>query len=118
MQMNHEEPQIMRFVTALTFRSMLAVSLVCAGGVASAQTPAQPSASAVPVVHLSDAQQLPEPFNPKLHSIFVVGDSTAAYHNDRMNEGYAEAQGWGLFFYGFFDPDKVNVVTLSNGGRF
>jgi lysophospholipase L1-like esterase len=34
-----------------------------------------------------------------------------------MNEGYAEAQGWGVFFYAFFDPDKVNVVNLSRGGR-
>jgi len=45
------------------------------------------------------------------------GDSTAAYHIDRTNEGYAEAQGWGVFFYAFFDPDKVNVVNLSRGGR-
>ena len=95
----------------------LAVSLLGAGCIAFAQTPAQPSSPAVPIVHASDAQQLPEPFNPKFHSIFIVGDSTAAYHIDRMNEGYAEAQGWGVFFYAFFDPDKVNVVNLSRGGR-
>jgi lysophospholipase L1-like esterase len=95
----------------------LAVSLLGAGCIAFAQTPAQPSSPAVPIVHASDAQQLPEPFNPKFHSIFIVGDSTAAYHIDRMNEGYAEAQGWGVFFYALFDPDKVNVVNLSRGGR-
>jgi rhamnogalacturonan acetylesterase len=113
----------MRLTSALTLRSKrsllgtLAVSLICASSVAFAQIQAQPPAPAVPVVHLSDVQQLPEPFNPKLHSIFVVGDSTAAYHIDRINEGYAEAQGWGVFFYAFFDPNKVNVVNLSRGGR-
>jgi rhamnogalacturonan acetylesterase len=118
--MIHEEFRIMKLIPTSVFRSLLGaltVSLLCTGCIASAQTPAQPSAPAVPVVHLSDAQQLPEPFNPKLHSIFVVGDSTAAYHIDRMSEGYAEAQGWGVFFYAFFDPDKVNVVNLSKGGR-
>lgn len=79
--------------------------------------PAPPGYASVPAVHLSDPQQLPEPFNPALHTIFVVGDSTAAYHIDRTNEGYAEAQGWGVFFYAFFDPTKVNVVNLSRGGR-
>ena len=113
----------MRLIPAPTFHSkrpllgMLAFSLFCAGCIASAQTQAQPSAPPVPIVHASDAQQLPEPFNPKLSSIFVVGDSTATYHIDRMNEGYAEAQGWGVFFYAFFDPDKVNVVNLSRGRR-
>jgi rhamnogalacturonan acetylesterase len=113
----------MRLISTLTFRrkqllpGMLALSLVCAGSNVFAQIPAQPPAPTVPVVHLSDTQQLPEPFNPKLHSIFIIGDSTAAYHIDRINEGYAEAQGWGVFFYAFFDPDKVNVVNLSRGGR-
>ena len=27
------------------------------------------------------------------------------------------AQGWGVFFYAFTEPDKVNVVNLSKGGR-
>jgi GDSL-like Lipase/Acylhydrolase len=103
----------------------LAISVVCTSHLAAAQTPAQPPTPAsrppgyseVPAVHASDPQQLPEPFNHALHSIFIVGDSTAAYHIDRTNEGYAEAQGWGVFFYAFFDPDKVNVVNLSRGGR-
>jgi lysophospholipase L1-like esterase len=93
--------------------------LVIAAFVATAlpATAQPPSFATVPALHLSDSQQLPEPFNPALHSIFVVSDSTAAYHVDRTNEGYAEAQGWGVFFYAFFDPDKVNVVNLSRGGR-
>ena len=121
----------MMFLRPVTFRRnrllliTLPVSLACTVCIAAAQTSAQSSSPAsrppgyaqVPIVHDSDAAPLPEPFNPALHSIFIIGDSTAAYHIDRMHEGYAEAQGWGLFFYAFFDPDKVNVVNLSRGGR-
>jgi hypothetical protein len=96
----------------------LAITVAYTACLYSAQTPTQPPTPAsrppgyaeVPAVHASDAQQLVEPFNPALHSIFIIGDSTAAYHIDRMKEGYAEAQGWGVFFYAFFDPSKVNVV--------
>src|SRR3984957_1246635 len=100
----------------------LILCVVCTARLAVAQTSAQPSTrppgyAQVPIVHDSDTAPLPEPFNAALHSIFIIGDSTAAYHNDRMNEGYAEAQGWGVFFYAFFDPDKVNIVNLSRGGR-
>jgi lysophospholipase L1-like esterase len=110
----------MRNILAAKTRTATLASLIAIASTSVfSQTPAAGPAQspAVPVVHLSDAQQLTEPFNPSLHSIFVVGDSTAAYHIDRMNEGYAEAQGWGVFFYAFFDPDKVNVVNLSRGGR-
>jgi rhamnogalacturonan acetylesterase len=95
----------------------IAVTLICNARIAAAQPPAPAPTPVVPIVHASDAQQLPEPLNSALHSIFIIGDSTAAYHVDRMNEGYTEAQGWGVFFYAFFDPDKVNVVNLSRGGR-
>jgi hypothetical protein len=55
----------------------LAISVACAARLA-AQTPVQTPATAsrppgyaeVPAVHASDAQQLPEPFNPALHSSF------------------------------------------------
>jgi rhamnogalacturonan acetylesterase len=57
------------------------------------------------------------PFNASLPSIFIVGDSTASYHPDRMNEGAAAVQGWGVFLPAFFDPTKVNIVNASRGGR-
>ncbi len=57
------------------------------------------------------------PFNPKLPTIYIVGNSTASYHADLMHEGYSAAQGWGVFFSAFFDPDKVNVVNAARGGR-
>ena len=49
--------------------------------------------------------------NPKLASIFIAGDSTAA-------RGAGEnQQGWGVPFAEYFDPAKVNVVNGARGGR-
>jgi rhamnogalacturonan acetylesterase len=81
-----------------------------------AQQPFKPPPPAPPDAYYPE-QQPEAPFNPALRSIFIVGDSTASYHPDRMNEGAAAAQGWGVFFYAFFDPTKVNVVNASKGGR-
>lgn len=59
----------------------------------------------------------PARFNPKLPTIYIVGDSTASYHPDPNHEGYAAGQGWGVFFSAFFDSDKVNIVDAAYGGR-
>lgn len=48
--------------------------------------------------------------NPKLRSIFVVGDSTA---NNHANGGL----GWGDPFIAYFDLTKVNVLNRARGGR-
>lgn len=48
--------------------------------------------------------------NPKLPTIFVVGDSTA---NNHANGGL----GWGDPFIAFFDANKVNVLNRARGGR-
>jgi lysophospholipase L1-like esterase len=48
--------------------------------------------------------------NPKLPTIFVVGDSTA---NNHANGGL----GWGDPFIAYFDPNKVNVLNRARGGR-
>jgi lysophospholipase L1-like esterase len=48
--------------------------------------------------------------NPKLPTIFVVGDSTA---NNHANGGL----GWGDPFINYFDTSKVNVVNRARGGR-
>jgi lysophospholipase L1-like esterase len=50
------------------------------------------------------------PINPKLRTIFVVGDSTA---NNHANGGL----GWGDPFITYFDTTKVNVVNRARGGR-
>lgn len=57
------------------------------------------------------------PANAGLPAIFIVGDSTAAYHTDPQNEGAAAAQGWGVYFPAYFDLTKVNVVNAARGGR-
>lgn len=48
--------------------------------------------------------------NPKLPTIFVVGDSTANNHANG-------ALGWGDPFIGYFNPNKVNVLNRARGGR-
>lgn len=48
--------------------------------------------------------------NPKLPTIFVIGDSTA---NNNANGGL----GWGDPFIGYFDPAKVNVLNRARAGR-
>jgi lysophospholipase L1-like esterase len=48
--------------------------------------------------------------NPKLPTIFVVGDSTA---NNHANGGL----GWGDPFIAYFDSNKVNVLNRARGGR-
>jgi lysophospholipase L1-like esterase len=57
-------------------------------------------------------QDTPEqaPINPKLVTIFVVGDSTA---NNHANGGL----GWGDPFITYFDITKVNVLNRARAGR-
>lgn len=50
------------------------------------------------------------PFNPKLPTLFVVGDSTA---NNRADG----ALGWGDPFIDFFDASKINVLNRARAGR-
>lgn len=54
---------------------------------------------------------------PALHTVFIVGDSTAAYHTDETNEGMSGVQGWGVFFSAFIDTSKIDVVNVARGGR-
>ena len=49
--------------------------------------------------------------NPKLPTVFIAGDSTAA------KGAGAEQQGWGVPFADYFDPARINVVNLARGGR-
>lgn len=51
------------------------------------------------------------PLDPKLPTVFVAGDSTAA-------KGSGETQqGWGVPFASYFDPAKINVANLARAGR-
>jgi len=73
-----------------------------------------PDPSPVPATSKSDNMA---PANPALPTIFIVGDSTAAFHTDPQHEGVAAAQGWGVYFPMYFDLTKVNVVNAARGGR-
>lgn len=57
---------------------------------------------------------LPEAKNPKLPTLFLVGDSTVRNgHGDGANGQW----GWGEPLVDFFDATKINVVNRAIGGR-
>ena len=61
-----------------------------------------------PVVDDSKAKQ-ETPVNPKLPTLFIVGDSTL--------RSDAPLRGWGQELGNFFNPQKINVVNRAIGGR-
>jgi lysophospholipase L1-like esterase len=56
---------------------------------------------------------LPEPANPAIPSLVLIGDSTV--RNGR-GDGAGGQWGWGDFLGAWFDPAKVNVVNRAVGG--
>ena len=87
--------------------------LLLACGVAQAQAPA-------PAVNTDPARaqvKLPEPANPALPSIILIGDSTVRNgHDDGQGKGAEGQWGWGNPLAAWFDPAKVNVVNRAVGG--
>ncbi|HVS54519.1 MAG TPA: rhamnogalacturonan acetylesterase [Opitutaceae bacterium] len=84
--------------------------LVCAllGLAARAQTP---SNVAPPPDLAKNPAPVLAPLDPKLPTIFIAGDSTAA-------RGKGEhQQGWAVPFADYFDPAKVNIANRARGGR-
>lgn len=57
--------------------------------------------------------QLPIPDNPRLPTLFLIGDSTV--RNGRGN-GAGGQWGWGGFLAPCFDAQKINVVNRAVGG--
>lgn len=56
---------------------------------------------------------LPEPADPKLPSLVLIGDSTV--RNGR-GDGEGGQWGWGDYLGAYFDPAKLNVVNRAVGG--
>ena len=56
---------------------------------------------------------LPEPANPAVPTVFLIGDSTV--RNGR-NDGEGGQWGWGEPLAGHFDATKINVVNRAVGG--
>lgn len=69
---------------------------------------AQTKDDARPVV--DDSKETPDAvLNPKLPTLYIVGDSTL--------KSNAPLRGWGQELAQFFDPAKINVVNRAIGGR-
>ena len=56
---------------------------------------------------------LPVPANPKLPTLFLIGDSTVRNGQGDGNNGQ---WGWGEPLVALFDPTKINVVNRAVGG--
>lgn len=77
-----------------------------------------PSAPATPLISTDPAANarlnLPEPKNPALPTLYLVGDSTVRNgHGDGANGQW----GWGEPLVDFFDSARINVVNRAIGGR-
>ena len=57
--------------------------------------------------------RLPEPANPQLPTLFLIGDSTV--RNGR-GDGANGQWGWGEPIVACFDPARINVVNRAGGG--
>jgi lysophospholipase L1-like esterase len=72
----------------------------------------------VPVVvtdpDLNAKLNLPAPANPKLRTLFLVGDSTV---RNGHGDGAGGQWGWGEPLVAYFDATKINVVNRAIGGR-
>jgi lysophospholipase L1-like esterase len=56
---------------------------------------------------------LPVPANPKLPTLFLIGDSTV---RNGQGDGAGGQWGWGEPIAAFFDASKINVVNRAVGG--
>ena len=99
--------------------SLLVGLLLAAALPASAQQPA--AQQALPAAVNTDPARaqvtLPEPANPALPSLILIGDSTVRNgRDDGQGKGPAGQWGWGNPVAAWFDPARVNVVNRAVGG--
>lgn len=95
-----------------TFATLALACLVLPG---CAQSPAL-----APAVNTDPARAkviLPEPANPALPSLILIGDSTVRNgHDDGQGKGAAGQWGWGNPLAALVDPARVNLVNRAVGG--
>lgn len=92
---------------------VLAVFAVAFGLLAQAVFAAEEKAPAAPRPRMV----MPEPANPQLPSLILIGDSTVRNGRDDGQGKGAEGQwGWGNPIAKYFDPAKINVVNRAVGG--
>ena len=89
--------------------------LVCCIAISASAQSALPAA-----VNTDPAQarpQLPEPANPALPTLLMIGDSTVRNgRDDGQGKGEEGQWGWGNPIAAYFDPGKINVVNRAIGG--
>ncbi len=101
-------PRLLFFPRVIVLLTALFVTI------ASAQEPPAPAAAPAPA---APRFPMPEPANPKLPSLILIGDSTVRNGRDDGQGLGAEGQwGWGNPIAAFFDPAKINVVNRAVGG--
>jgi lysophospholipase L1-like esterase len=103
----------MRFSPANSLAFLCTMLLAVLGGVSRAQQ--------LPAAVNTDPARaqvvLPEPANPQLPSIILIGDSTVRNgRDDGQGKGAAGQWGWGNPIAAYFDPARVNVVNRAVGG--
>lgn len=92
---------------------------LCCIAAACAQTAqtAQPLPAAVNTDPARAQVTLPEPADPALPSLILIGDSTVRNgRDDGQGKGAAGQWGWGNPLAAWFDPARVNVVNRAVGG--
>jgi lysophospholipase L1-like esterase len=84
---------------SLALTTLFAVHVMAQSPGTARATPDAPPQSAVPV---------DPPLDPKLPTLFIVGDSTARNGADL---------GWGDHFAHYFDPARINIANRARAGR-
>lgn len=80
-----------------------------------AAEPAAPATKAADVIR--PMMPLPNPANPQLPTLFLIGDSTVRNGQDDGQGKSLEGQwGWGHVIAEYFDASKINVVNRAVGG--
>lgn len=63
--------------------------------------------------NIGPMKPLPVPANPKLTTLFLIGDSTV---RNGKGDGANGQWGWGDLIVGYFDTSRINVVNRALGG--
>jgi lysophospholipase L1-like esterase len=104
---NHAMPLLSRLLHVVIIALILAVASVHA----------QPLPATVNTDPARAQVTLPEPANPTLPSLILIGDSTVRNgRDDGQGKGAAGQWGWGNPVAAWFDPARVNVVNRAVGG--
>ncbi len=100
-------PNNLIYRTRLLWAAVIALLFCSVASVVNSQVTPQPT----PTPGLR--RPLPEPKNPKLPTLFLIGDSTV---RNGQGDGGGGQWGWGEPLVEYFDSAKINVVNRAVGG--